>query len=207
VRWEKVAQSLIKGPILIFEAFPCFTIPIIVEMNSNSIKIHILLDSEAFACFMDKDFVDRHKLPLVTKKHPIPVEVIDGRPLVLGDATHETTPLNIVIKGHHSIIAFNVIKSPSNLVIYGSINITQLLIGRPEDWLFSQTLFQYKNLVIKKFLRFLIINKFKKKKSTKFFALHVLCMKNGMTKHESAWTHYSQRSVMDATLDQDKTMI
>jgi hypothetical protein len=163
VRWEKVAQSLIKGPILIFEAFPCFTIPIIVEMNSNSIKIHILLDSEAFACFMDKDFVDRHKLPLVIKKHPIPVEVIDGRPLVLGDATHETTPLNIVIKGHHSIIAFNVIKSPSNLVIYGSINITQLLIGRPEDWLFSQTLFQYKNLVIKKFLRFLIINKFKKK--------------------------------------------
>jgi hypothetical protein len=51
-------------------------------MDSSSIKVHALLDSGTFACFMDKDFVDRHKLPLVTKKHLIPIEVIDGKPLV-----------------------------------------------------------------------------------------------------------------------------
>jgi hypothetical protein len=51
---------------------------------------------------MDKDFVDRHKLSLVTKKHHIPIEVIDGRLLVSGDVTHETTLLDIVIEGHHS---------------------------------------------------------------------------------------------------------
>jgi hypothetical protein len=68
---EKVAQSLIKGPILTSEASPCFTIPLIV-----------IMDSEASAYFMDKDFVDRHKLPLVTKKHPISIEIIDGRPQV-----------------------------------------------------------------------------------------------------------------------------
>ena len=47
-------------------------------MNSNSIKVHPLLDSRTSACFIDKDFVDCHKLPLLIKKHPIPMEVIDG---------------------------------------------------------------------------------------------------------------------------------
>jgi hypothetical protein len=88
-------------------------------MDSISIKIHVLLDSDAFACFVDKDFVDRHKLPLVTKKHPIPVEVIDGRPLVSRDVIHKTTLLDIVIEGHHSIIAFNIIKSLSNPIVLG----------------------------------------------------------------------------------------
>ena len=63
---------------------------------------------------LHNDFVDHHKLPLVTNKYPIPVEIINGRPLVLGDITHETTLLDLIIKGHHSIIAFDVIKSPSN---------------------------------------------------------------------------------------------
>jgi hypothetical protein len=51
-------------------------------MDYSSIKVHVLLDSGASVCFMDKEFVDRYKLPLVTKKHHIPVEVIDGRPLI-----------------------------------------------------------------------------------------------------------------------------
>ena len=114
---EKVAQSLIKGPILTFEAFPCFIIPIIIKMDSSSNKVRALLDSEASTCFINIDFTDCHKLPLITKKHLIHVEVIDGKLLVLGDVTHETIPLDIVLKGHHSIIAFNVIKSPSNLVV------------------------------------------------------------------------------------------
>ena len=88
-------------------------------METNSIKVHALLDSRAFACFMDKDFVDCHKLLLVTKKHPILVEVIDERLLVSGAVTYETIPLDIVIEGYHSIIAFNVIKSPSNPVVLG----------------------------------------------------------------------------------------
>jgi hypothetical protein len=88
-------------------------------MDYSSIKVHVLLDSGASVCFMDKEFVDRYKLPLVTKKHHIPVEVIDGRPLIAWDVTCETTPLDIIIEGHHSIIAFNIIKSPSNPVVLG----------------------------------------------------------------------------------------
>jgi hypothetical protein len=88
-------------------------------MDSSSIKVYALLNSGTSTCFMDKDFIDRHKLPLVTKKHPIPVQVIDGRPLVLGDVTRKTTPLDVVIEWHHSILAFNVIKSPSNPIVLG----------------------------------------------------------------------------------------
>jgi hypothetical protein len=67
-------------------------------MDSSSIQVHTLLDFGASTCFMDKDFVDHHKLPLVTKKHPILVEVIGRRPLVSWNITHKTTPLDIVIE-------------------------------------------------------------------------------------------------------------
>jgi hypothetical protein len=114
---EKVAQFIIKGPILTFEDSPYFIVPLIVKMDSSSIKVHALLDSGTSTCFMDKDFLDRYKLSLVIKKHLILVEIIDERPLVPRDVTHETTPIDIV--EHHSFIAFNVIKSLSNPAILG----------------------------------------------------------------------------------------
>jgi hypothetical protein len=77
VRLEKGAQSFIKSPIINSKASPCYIVLFIVKIDFSSIKIHALLDSGASACFMDNDFIDRHKLPLVTKKHPIPVEVIE----------------------------------------------------------------------------------------------------------------------------------
>jgi hypothetical protein len=88
-------------------------------MDSSIIKVHALLDSGVFVCFIDKDFVNRHKLPFITKKHPIPVKVIDGRLLISKDVTYETTPLDIVIEKYHSIIIFNIIKSLSNPVVLG----------------------------------------------------------------------------------------
>jgi hypothetical protein len=86
-------------------------------MDSSSIKVCALIDSGTSACFINKDFADRHKLPLVTKKHLISIEVIDRRPLVLGDVTHETTLLDIILEGHYSIIVFNVIKSPQTQLL------------------------------------------------------------------------------------------
>ena len=109
------AQS--TGPILSSEPSTCFTIPLRVKFDDHSIRVSALLDSEASACFIDKDFAERHKLPLVTKKWPVSVEVIDGRPLVSGDVTQETKALDIYIDKHRSTVVFNVIKSPTNLVI------------------------------------------------------------------------------------------
>jgi hypothetical protein len=53
---EKVAQFLIKGPILTSEASPCFIVPFIVKMDFSSIKVHALLDCGASACFINKNF-------------------------------------------------------------------------------------------------------------------------------------------------------
>ena len=107
------------GPILSSKSFTCFTISLRVKFDDHSIKVSALLDSGASACFINKDFAERHKLPLVTKKCQVSVEVIDGRPLVFGDVTQETKALDIYIDQHQSTVVFNVIKSPSNPVILG----------------------------------------------------------------------------------------
>ena len=117
VRLANNAQS--TGPILSSEPSTCFIIPLRVKFDDHSIKVSALLDSGASACFIDKDFAERHKLPLITKKWPVSVEVIDGKPLVSGDVTQETKALDIYIDQHRSTVVFNVIKSPSNPVILG----------------------------------------------------------------------------------------
>ena len=92
------AQS--TGPILSSEPSTYFTILLRVKFDDHSIRVSALLDFGASACFIDKDFAESHKLPLVTKKCPVPVEVINGRPLVSGDVTQETKALDIYIDQH-----------------------------------------------------------------------------------------------------------
>jgi len=114
VRLESHATSS-KGPILSSDPSPCFIID--VYLGPKNHKVFALLDSGASACFIDEDFVKNQKITLVKKTKPVHVEVIDGRSLISGDITHETIPLDIVIKDHTSIVTFNVIKSPSNPII------------------------------------------------------------------------------------------
>ena len=108
-----------SGPILSSEPSRCFNIPLIIDFHPHSIKVKALLDSGASACFIDKDFVKRHNLPIVRKKYPVAVEVIDGRPLSSGHVTHETKPLDIILEGYQSSIVFNIISSPSNPLVLG----------------------------------------------------------------------------------------
>ncbi len=107
------------GPILSSEPSRCFNIPLKIDFHPHSIKIKALLDSGASACFIDKNLVKRHNLPIVLKKSPVAVEVIDSRPLISGDVTHETKPLDIILEGHRSTIVFNIISSPSNPLVLG----------------------------------------------------------------------------------------
>jgi hypothetical protein len=108
-----------SGPILSSEPSHCFNIPLKIDFHPHSIKVKALLDSGASACFIDKNLVKRHNLPIVPKKYLVTVEVIDGRPLISGDVTHETKPLDIILEGHRSTIVFNIISSPSNLLVLG----------------------------------------------------------------------------------------
>ncbi len=102
MRLTSVATS--SGPILSFEPSRCFNIPLKINFHPHSIKVKTLLDSGASACFIDKNLVKRHKLPIVLKKYLVTVEVIDGRPLILRDVIHETKPLDIILKGHRSLL-------------------------------------------------------------------------------------------------------
>jgi hypothetical protein len=119
VRLANVVQLTNEGPTLTSKGSRCFIIPLTIHIDFNSVKVHTLLDSGTFACFIDKSFAKRHRFPLVLKKYPVLVEVIDGRPLASEDIIGETIPLEIVLNIYRSKVVFNVIKSPSNPIVLG----------------------------------------------------------------------------------------
>jgi hypothetical protein len=76
-----------------------------------------LLNTGAFACFMDKDFAMKHILELIGKAHPAPMEVIDGRLLASGNVMEETQPLEVMLGDQVFHIVFNIIQCPANPVV------------------------------------------------------------------------------------------
>ena len=90
-----------------------------MSLGPQKQKIIALLDLGASTCFLDEEFVKRHKIRLVWKSKPIHVEVIDGRPLLSSSVTHESEPMEVVFKDHNSHVVFNNIRTPSSLVILG----------------------------------------------------------------------------------------
>ena len=59
-----------------------FTVPMSLQIGTQVISTTALLDSKATMCFIDVLFGHTHSIPKVIKTKPIPVEVIDGRPLL-----------------------------------------------------------------------------------------------------------------------------
>jgi hypothetical protein len=98
VRLTNIPTS--SGLILSSKPSRCFNIPLKIDFHPHSIKVKALLDFGPSAYFIDKNLVKRHNLPIVLKKSPVAVEVINDRALISGDVTHETKPLDIILKGH-----------------------------------------------------------------------------------------------------------
>jgi hypothetical protein len=117
VRVTSAATS--SSPILSSKPSCCFNVSLKIDFHPHDIKVKALLDSRASTSFIDKNLVKRHNLPIIPKKYPVIVEVIDGRPLISGNATHETKPLDIILEGHRSTIVFNIISSPFNPLVLG----------------------------------------------------------------------------------------
>jgi hypothetical protein len=78
-----------------------------------------LFDYSAFACFIDKELMQRHKMIIMKNNTPITMEVIDGRSLSLGPMMHEIEALDFIIDTHTNKVAFNVISSPTNPIVIG----------------------------------------------------------------------------------------
>ena len=102
-----------------FSAQParCFTISL--SLGPQKQKTLALLDLGASTCFLDEEFAKRHKIRLVQKSKPVHVEVIDGQSLLSGSITHESEPIEVAFKDHSSYVVFNIIRTPSSLVILG----------------------------------------------------------------------------------------
>ena len=78
-----------------------------------------LLDSGATTCFMDVLFGHTHSINMVIKTKTIPVEVIDGQPLLSGAIIEETIPIELIMEYYREMIAFDLISSPNHPVILG----------------------------------------------------------------------------------------
>ena len=115
MRLESNGKTTKSGPILSANPTSCFIVSI--WLGSNKLATEVLIDSGASACFIDKSFAKQNKITLVQKSKAIPVEAIDGRPLSSGDIIEETTPLATSIENHTNRISYNIIHSPSTLVI------------------------------------------------------------------------------------------
>jgi hypothetical protein len=66
------------SPILSSIPISSFFLSIQINYTNFIISTHALLDSSALANFIDKKIVNLHSIPLMLKKTPINVEVIDG---------------------------------------------------------------------------------------------------------------------------------
>ena len=64
-------------------------------------------------------WLDTHSINKVVKTKPIPVEFIDGRPLLSGAIIEETIPIELIMEYYREMIAFDLISSPNHPVILG----------------------------------------------------------------------------------------
>lgn len=71
------------------------------------------------ASLIDPEFVRAWCIPTVPKKHPRPVEGVDGKPLATPTITHETVPLTIKIGDHKETLVFDVAKLGHYPIVLG----------------------------------------------------------------------------------------
>jgi hypothetical protein len=72
----------------------------IIRILEEIPQVSALVDSDTTSFFIDQTFITQHNIPVVKKSTPISVEVIDGRTIVSGAITHETTLLELCIGKH-----------------------------------------------------------------------------------------------------------
>ena len=114
VRLDRSTSKNYQGPYLSSQPTRSFIIPMTIGLEK--IQVDDLLDSGASTSFLDRTFAKRHNIMLQKKSNQVQAEVIDGRPIVV---SHETMPIEIIMKDHTSRIMFNIIDSPLHSVIFG----------------------------------------------------------------------------------------
>ena len=91
----------------------------LVIPDQSPLVTSALIDSGAFACFMDLEFVREKKVLELRKANPTPVEVIDGRRIMSDSVAYETALVRFQVREHEEQMSFNIIPSPHHPVILG----------------------------------------------------------------------------------------
>jgi len=91
----------------------------IIHIPEDIPQVSTLMDSGTTSSFIDQTFVVQHKIPVIKKSTPVPVEVIDGRTIASDAITHETTFLELCIGKHTEKIVLNIISTPHHPIILG----------------------------------------------------------------------------------------
>ena len=71
-----------------------------VHLNTSRchrVLAYALLDSGSNSCFMDREFALKHSIILKKLPCPIPVTVIDGRPIASGNILEESELVRVVL--------------------------------------------------------------------------------------------------------------
>jgi hypothetical protein len=101
VRLDLTQHHLCKGSCSTVGPSPSFTQHVdIIRILEEIPQVSALVDSDTTSFFIDQTFITQHNIPVVKKSTPISVEVIDGRTIVSGAITHETTLLELCIGKH-----------------------------------------------------------------------------------------------------------
>uniref|UniRef100_A0A8C5MEV2 Gypsy retrotransposon integrase-like protein 1 n=1 Tax=Leptobrachium leishanense TaxID=445787 RepID=A0A8C5MEV2_9ANUR len=96
------------------------TVPMSFQWNDQLKTVPAMIDSGASGCFIDIALASTLKIPLVSKKQPIVVQLLDGSPLKTGPVSQETIPLEVSIgTTHREMLSFDVVGSPIFPVILG----------------------------------------------------------------------------------------
>jgi len=118
VRLDLTQHHLYEGSCSAVGPSPSFTQHVdIIRIPEEIPQMSALVDSSTTSSFIDQTFVAQHNIPMVKKSTPVPVEVIDGRTIISGAITRETTLLKLCIDKHTEKIVLNIISTPHHPII------------------------------------------------------------------------------------------
>uniref|UniRef100_A0A8C5MTM1 ribonuclease H n=1 Tax=Leptobrachium leishanense TaxID=445787 RepID=A0A8C5MTM1_9ANUR len=99
---------------------PHLSISIFLQLNEQRLPLTAMIDSGASGNFMDLSLATSLCVPIINKKHPVHVKLIDGSSLKSGLVTLETIPIQMYIGHDHlKTISFDLVSSPVFRIILG----------------------------------------------------------------------------------------
>ncbi len=84
--------------------------------NNNPVLAHMMIDSGSQSSLVSEEFVLKHQLTSTPLRPMIPIQGLDGKPLLKGSISHVAT-FNIRIGDHTEVKTFGIVKMPWDLLL------------------------------------------------------------------------------------------